>query len=236
MQQRLGEMEWWGALLYPLLVAGCNLLLLPGSVLTARAAGFSSASGGARFSCSRVMCWARRWPSASAECSAAPGWRGKFCAGINGRASTAALDPRRLEDHFPQPGQPAFPQQPAELFLRRHPHPLPHLHALGGAGPGPRHFSLCYLGTLAQLGIKLCRAKKPSAPARIFRLDRRAAFYRSSLPLPWGAVALRMLERGGNRRRCTVAQLQSARNPSPRGTFMRQVGKQGIGTTPARTR
>lgn len=34
MQQRLGAMEWWGALLYPLLVAACNLLLLPGSVLT----------------------------------------------------------------------------------------------------------------------------------------------------------------------------------------------------------
>ena len=34
MQRRLGEMEWWGALLYPLLVAACNLLLLPGSVLT----------------------------------------------------------------------------------------------------------------------------------------------------------------------------------------------------------
>jgi uncharacterized membrane protein YdjX (TVP38/TMEM64 family) len=34
MQQRLGAMEWWGALLYPPLVAACNLLLLPGSVLT----------------------------------------------------------------------------------------------------------------------------------------------------------------------------------------------------------
>jgi uncharacterized membrane protein YdjX (TVP38/TMEM64 family) len=34
MQQRLGAMEWWGALLYPLLVAACNLLLLPGSILT----------------------------------------------------------------------------------------------------------------------------------------------------------------------------------------------------------
>jgi uncharacterized membrane protein YdjX (TVP38/TMEM64 family) len=34
MQRRVGEMEWWGALLYPLLVAGCNLLLLPGSALT----------------------------------------------------------------------------------------------------------------------------------------------------------------------------------------------------------
>jgi uncharacterized membrane protein YdjX (TVP38/TMEM64 family) len=33
-EDRLGRMEWWGALLYPLLVAGCNLLLLPGSVLT----------------------------------------------------------------------------------------------------------------------------------------------------------------------------------------------------------
>jgi len=34
MQARLGQMEWWGALLYPLLVALCNLLLLPGSILT----------------------------------------------------------------------------------------------------------------------------------------------------------------------------------------------------------
>jgi uncharacterized membrane protein YdjX (TVP38/TMEM64 family) len=34
MQRRVGEMEWWGALLYPLLVAACNLLLLPGSILT----------------------------------------------------------------------------------------------------------------------------------------------------------------------------------------------------------
>ncbi len=29
MQQRVGQMEWWGALLYPLLVAACNLLLFP---------------------------------------------------------------------------------------------------------------------------------------------------------------------------------------------------------------
>lgn len=33
-QRRVGQMEWWGAALYPLLVACCNLLLLPGSVLT----------------------------------------------------------------------------------------------------------------------------------------------------------------------------------------------------------
>lgn len=33
-QLRVGQMEWWGAALYPLLVAACNLLLLPGGVLT----------------------------------------------------------------------------------------------------------------------------------------------------------------------------------------------------------
>jgi len=33
-QRRVGQMKWWGAVLYPLLVAACNLLLLPGSVLT----------------------------------------------------------------------------------------------------------------------------------------------------------------------------------------------------------
>lgn len=33
MQRQLGQMQWWGAILYPLLVAICNLLLLPGGVL-----------------------------------------------------------------------------------------------------------------------------------------------------------------------------------------------------------
>jgi len=32
-QQRIGLMEWWGAVLYPLLLAVCNILLLPGGVL-----------------------------------------------------------------------------------------------------------------------------------------------------------------------------------------------------------
>ncbi|HEX4083519.1 MAG TPA: TVP38/TMEM64 family protein [Chthoniobacteraceae bacterium] len=34
MQRRMGGMQWYGALIYPLFVAACNLLLLPGSVLT----------------------------------------------------------------------------------------------------------------------------------------------------------------------------------------------------------
>ena len=33
LQQRIGAMEFWGAVLYPLLVAACNVLLLPGGVL-----------------------------------------------------------------------------------------------------------------------------------------------------------------------------------------------------------
>lgn len=33
-QRKVGQMEWWGAVLYPLLVAACNVLLLPGGVLT----------------------------------------------------------------------------------------------------------------------------------------------------------------------------------------------------------
>ncbi len=33
LQQRIGAMETWGAALYPLLYAGCNVLLLPGGVL-----------------------------------------------------------------------------------------------------------------------------------------------------------------------------------------------------------
>ena len=33
-QHKVGEMKWWGAVLYPLLVAVCNTLLLPGGVLS----------------------------------------------------------------------------------------------------------------------------------------------------------------------------------------------------------
>ena len=33
LQQRIGAMEFWGAVLYPLLFAACNVLLLPGGVL-----------------------------------------------------------------------------------------------------------------------------------------------------------------------------------------------------------
>lgn len=33
-QKRIGEMEWYGALLYPLFLAVCNLLLLPAGVLS----------------------------------------------------------------------------------------------------------------------------------------------------------------------------------------------------------
>lgn len=33
MQRKIGQMEWWGAVLYPLLLALCNLLLLPGGIL-----------------------------------------------------------------------------------------------------------------------------------------------------------------------------------------------------------
>ncbi len=33
-QHKVGQMKWWSAVLYPLLVAACNILLLPGGVLT----------------------------------------------------------------------------------------------------------------------------------------------------------------------------------------------------------
>jgi len=32
-QNKVGQMKWWGAVLYPILLAGCNLLLLPGGIL-----------------------------------------------------------------------------------------------------------------------------------------------------------------------------------------------------------
>ena len=32
-QNKVGQMKWWSAVLYPILLAGCNILLLPGGVL-----------------------------------------------------------------------------------------------------------------------------------------------------------------------------------------------------------
>src|ERR1043165_4033910 len=33
LQQKIGAVEFWGAVLYPMLYAACNVLLLPGGVL-----------------------------------------------------------------------------------------------------------------------------------------------------------------------------------------------------------
>ena len=45
-QNKVGQMKWWRAVLYPILLAGCNILLLPGGVL---AVVYSSDSGGDSF-------------------------------------------------------------------------------------------------------------------------------------------------------------------------------------------
>ncbi len=156
MQRRIGQMEWWGAVLYPLLLAVCNLLLLPGGVLAIGSGLFfglwwgfflvlvgNVAGAAAAFWISRALGrqWVerkifrhRKWMLLDAAI-AREGWKIIFLSQVH------PLFPTSFINYFYGVTRIRF--STCMLWV-----------ALGQL---PGLFLYAYLGTLAQLGIKLFR-------------------------------------------------------------------------------
>lgn len=158
MQRKIGQMELWGAACYPFLLAGCNLLLLPGGVIAigsgllfglwwgfflvwignvigaAIAFGISRALG--RQWVERKIFRHRKWAALDAAI-AREGWKIIFLSQVH------PLFPTSLLNYLYGITRIRF--WPCMAWI-----------ALGQA---PGLFLYTYLGTLAQLGIKLLRHK-----------------------------------------------------------------------------
>lgn len=162
-QHAIGRMEVWGGVLYPLLIGGCNLLLLPGGVLSIGSGLFFGLWWGtavnlagnvlgaaAAFGLARLI--GRRW--LVGRLLAQPRW--------------AALD-RAIERHG---WKIIFLTQVHPLF------PTSLLNYLYGVtrirfgtcllwialGQAPGLFLYAYLGTLTQHGLRLLRAQSDPQP------------------------------------------------------------------------
>lgn len=162
-QHKIGQMQLWGAVLYPFLFAGCNLLLLPGGVI-AMGGGlffglwwgfvlvlFGNLVGAAvAFKISRLL--GRQWVERK----------------VANHQKWAALDR-------------AIGREGWKIIVLSQIHPLFPTSLLNymygitkirfwpcmawiAVGQTPGLFLYCYLGTLAQLGIKLLRGKTHPHP------------------------------------------------------------------------
>jgi uncharacterized membrane protein YdjX (TVP38/TMEM64 family) len=163
MQQRLGAMEWWGALLYPLFVAACNLLLLPGSILTLGSGLFFGL-------------W---WGTFLVLCGNVLGAAIAF--GIGRLLGRTWVEERilrkakwaRLDDAISREGwkiiflsqvHPFFPTSLLNYFYGITRIRFRTCMAWIALAQLPGIFLYAYLGTLAQLGIKLFQRKSPPHP------------------------------------------------------------------------
>jgi uncharacterized membrane protein YdjX (TVP38/TMEM64 family) len=195
MQQRLGAMEWWGALLYPLLVAGCNLLLLPGSVLTLGSGLFfglwwgtflvlcGNVLGAAiAFGIGRLLGrtwveerilrkakWARLDDAISRE-----GWKIIFLSQVH------PLFPSSLLNYFYGITRIRF--RTCMLWI--------------GLAQLPGIFLYAYLGTLTQLGIKLFHRKTPPHPYE-YVIWIGGLLLTAAVTTGIGRIALRLLAEAG---------------------------------------
>jgi len=157
-QRRIGQMQWWGAVLYPLFYACCNLLLLPAGVLAMGSGLFfglwwgsflvlAGNVGGAAvaFGISRKL--GRQWLEKKAlrhrkwvaldEAIAREGWKIIFLSQVHPLFPTSFLNYLY--------GITRIRFWPCMLWI--------------AVGQAPGIFLYAYLGTLAQLGIKILRGQ-----------------------------------------------------------------------------
>ena len=162
-QKKVGQMEWWGAVLYPLLLAVCNMLLLPGGVLAVGSGLFFGLwwgfililvgnVGGAAVSfwISRKLGreWVRKkifrhrkWMALD-EAISREGWKIIFLSQVH------PLFPTSFINYLYGVTKIRF--STCMLWI--------------AIGQTPGLFLYAYLGTLAQLGIKMLHRKTPPHP------------------------------------------------------------------------
>lgn len=163
LQQRIVAMHVWGAVLYPFLFAACNILLLPGGVIAmggglffglwwgtflvlagniiAAAAAFGISRALGRGWLERKFSKSRRWRALDAAIQR-QGWKIIFLSQVH------PLFPTSLLNYLY--GVTSIRFWPCMLWI-----------ALGQL---PGLFLYAYLGTLAQLGIRLLRGKSHPYP------------------------------------------------------------------------
>ena len=163
LQQRLASMQVWGAVLYPFLFAGCNILLLPGGVvamggglffglwwgtflvlfgnLIAAAVAFGISRSLGRTWLERKFSGSRRWRALDMAIGR-HGWKIIFLSQVH------PLFPTSLLNYLYGVTRMRF--WPCMFWI--------------GVGQLPGLFLYAYLGTLAQLGIKLVKGKTHPLP------------------------------------------------------------------------
>jgi len=194
-QQRLGATEWWGALLYPLLVAACNLLLLPGSILTLGSGLFFGL-------------W---WGTFLVLCGNVLGAAIAFGIGrLLGRTWVEERIMRkekwaRLDDAISREGwkiiflsqvHPFFPTSLLNYFYGVTKIRFRTCMAWIALAQVPGIFFYVYLGTLAQLGIKLFQRKTPPHPYE-YIVWFSGLLLTAIVTAAIGRIALRMLGEAG---------------------------------------
>ena len=168
-------MEFWGGVLYPLLYAACNVLLLPGGVLAIGSGLFFGLWWGFCSESRRATSAARQSPFSSAASSAAAGWRRRFFRHPKWVALDEAIARDGWKIIFLSQVHPLFPSSLLNYLygITRIRFGTCMLWIALGQAPGL--FLYAYLGTLAQLGLRLLRGEDPPAAVRICHLDRRPA-------------------------------------------------------------
>ena len=148
-QQKVMHLGAWSAIWYPLLYAGCNVLLLPGGLLSIGGGFFFGLwwgflivlignVGGAAISFVLSRWIGRRW------------LRRKLLRNRNPGGFGTSRGTRRLEDHLVEPVASTFSDQPAQLSLWTNHGPIQDVYTLGSdrASAGIVLVHLCrHLGT-----------------------------------------------------------------------------------------
>lgn len=157
-QRKVGQMELWGALLYPLLFAACNLLLLPGGVI---------AMGGGLFF---GLWWGFLIVLTGNLIGAAVAFQ------VSRRLGRGWVEKKIARHQKWVALDQAIGREGWKIIVLSQVHPLFPTSLLNymygitkirfwpcmawiAVGQTPGLFLYCYLGTLAQLGIKLLRGK-----------------------------------------------------------------------------